>query len=280
MTDYQKYKTSNKLLFCGIGLLIIAQFLPVVNSHNNNDVVDHLYGGLLLFFNIDIFRFPKTSLYAFACWLSLASIYQCKNGRYLGQKSLPLLPITALTLGIIYLFLIPTTNAGTLFSLSNNNKANPLGMTVWLGSLTAILASALMQRTIPEQGNGWSVDRRTFSERLLRQPISKGQNAFTILYALSVLGWPICSFISLFSIGYLILDSISIWTAIDIVATNLLVLLYPFYYIKWLKYAFRQSRNRKRPYLFFLTSISPHILAMGCFFLIGLGLKDVPPLTP
>ena len=279
MTDYQKYKISNRLLFLGIGLLIMTQFLPIATSHMNHCSDDNIYGGLLLFFNIEIFRYPKTSLFAIACWLSLASIYQCKNGRYLGQKSLPLLPITALTLGIIYLFLIPTTNAVPLFSLGNY-KANPLGMTVWLGSLTAILASALMQRTIPEQGNGWSVDKRTFSERLLGQPISKGQNAFTILYALSVLGWPICSFISLFSIGNLILDSISIWTAIDIVATNLLVLLYPFYYIKWLKYAFRQSRNRKRPYLFFLTSISPHILAMGCFFLIGLGLKDVPPLTP
>lgn len=278
MTDYQKYKISNKLLYWGIGLLIIAQFLPVVNSHNNNDVVDHLYGGLLLFFNFEIFRYPKTSLFAIACWLSLASIYRCKNGRYLGQKSLPLLPITALTLGIIYLFLIPTTNGVPLSH--DDNRANPYGMTVWLGSLAAFLASALIQRTISEQGNGWSVDKRTFSERIFGQPLSKGQNAFTILYALSVLGWPICSFISLFSIGNLILDSISIWTAIDIVATNLLVLLYPFYYIKWLKYAFRQSRNRKRPYLFYLTSISPHILAMGCFFLIGLGLKDVPPLTP
>ena len=256
----------------------MTQFLPIATSHMNHCSDDNIYGGLLLFFNIDIFRFPKTSLYAFACWLSLASIYQCKNGRYLGQKSLPLLPITALSLGIIYLFLIPTTNAVPLSF--GDNSANPLGMTVWLGSLTAILASAQIQRTIPEQGNGWSMDKRTFSERLLGQPISKGQNAFTILYALSVLGWPICSFISLFSIGNLILDSISIWTAIDIVATNLLVLLYPFYYIKWLKYAFRQSRNRKRPYLFFLTSISPHIMAMGCFFLIGLGLKDVPPLTP
>lgn len=279
MTDYQKYKISNKLLYWGIGLLILAQFLPVVDSYIDNYVINDLPGVWLVLLNFEIFRYPKTSLFAIACWLSLASIYRCKNGRYLGQKSLPLLPITALTLGIIYLFLIPTTNAVPLFSLGNY-KANPLGMTVWLGSLTAILASALIQRTIPEQGNGWSVDKRTFSERLLGQPISKGQNAFTILYALSVLGWPICSFISLFSIGNLILDSISIWTAIDIVATNLLVLLYPFYYIKWLKYAYCQSQNRKYPYLFYVISFFPHILAMGCLVLLHIGLKDVPPLTP
>ena len=278
MTDYQKYKISNRLLFLGIGLLIMTQFLPIATSHMNHCPDDNIYGGLLLFFNIEIFSHPKTSLYAFGCWLSLASIYQCKNGRYLGQKSLPLLPITALSLGIIYLFLIPTTNAVPLSF--GANSANPSGMTVWLGSLTAILASALMQRTIPEQGNGWSVDKRTFSERLFGQPLTAGQNAFTILYAVSILGWPLCSIIPLFSIGNLILDSISIWTAIDIVATNLLVLLYPFYYIKWLKYAFRQSRNRKYPCLFYVISFFPHILAMGCLVLLHIGLKDVPPLTP
>lgn len=278
MTDYQKYKISNKLLYWGIGLLILAQFLPVVDSYIDNYVINDLPGVWLVLLNFEIFRYPKTSLFAIACWLSLASIYRCKNGRYLGQKSLPLLPITALAFGIIYLFLIPTTNGVPLSH--DDHRANPYGMTVWLGSLAAFLASALIQRTIPEQGNGWSVDKRTFSERLFGQPLSKGQNAFTILYALSVLGWPLCSGISIFCIFHLILSPISIWTAIDIVATNLLVLLYPFYYIKWLKYAFRQSRNRKYPYLFYVISFFPHILTMGCLVLLYIGLKDVPPLTP
>lgn len=278
MTDYQKYKISNRLLFLGIGVLIMTQFLPIATSHMNHCPDDNIYGGLLLFFNIEIFSHPKTSLYAIACWLSLASIYRCKNGRYLGQKSLPLLSITALTLGIIYLFLIPTTNGVPLSH--DDNRANPYGMTVWLGSLAAFLASALIQRTISEQGNGWSVDKRTFSERLFGQPLSKGQNAFTILYALSVLGWPLCSGISLFSIFHLILSPISIWTAIDILVFNLLVLPYPFYYIKWLKHAYCQSQNRKYPYLFYVISFFPHILAMGCLVLLYIGLKDVPPLTP
>lgn len=277
--DYSnKYKYASALWKIGlafflISILFLTPLTRIIDGHVDSDpfVLTYSYmffeGGFRSIINTDYFAIQY--IFAAASLLALFAVYRCNNLSYINHKSLPILPILSILIGIgiiIWLCEEPTYKT-RIIRLYNKKiveiiylRINWMDYWVWIISLLCILSSSLLQCSIKHDEAEALIkvqnekftrnENNSFLSKMLGGAPDTLQKIFICLMVLSLIPWFIIVLIhSEYGFDYYCKDWITI--------------LYPITTFLLMKLMFRMSVRWKKRWIFYLVP------------LVGILLKDI-----
>ena len=282
MEEYKKYKYASVLWKIGLAFFLISILfmIPLVRIESTGHVDsepfiwDYLYmtfeGGFRFIINSDFFAVQY--IFAAASLLALFAVYRCNNLSYINHKSLPILPILSISIGIGIIIYLCDEPAYKLHIPLYNKKIvkiiylriNWIGYWVWMFSLLCILSSSLLQRSIKynmgealikaENEKLTRNENYSFFSKMLGGTPDTLQKIFICLMVLSLIPWFIATcMIVLIHSEY----------GFDYYFKNWITILYPITTFLLMKLMFRLSVRWKRRWIFYLVP------------LVGILLKDI-----
>ncbi len=281
--DYKKYKYASALWKIGLTFFIISiLFLtPLIEiestGHVDSDpfVLTYSYmffeGGFRSIINSDFFAVQY--IFAAASLLALFAVYRCNNLSYINHKSLLILPILAISIGIgiiIYLCDEPTYKL-RIIPLYNKKivkiiylRISWIGYWSWMVSLLCILSSSLLQCSInydmgetlikAENEKLTRNENYSFFSKMLGGTPDTLQKIYICLMVLSLIPWFIvtCMIVLIHSeYGF------------DYYFKDWITILYPITTFLLMKLMFKLSVHWKKRWIFYLVP------------LVGILLKDI-----
>lgn len=273
MTDLQKNKWAKQAWIIGSFLLILALSMsPIVHVYDSFEGGDSGFMVMLIcLFRLLNMNLSVELLYGIATISALITIYHFIGSGFLGQKSLPLLPIVAIVLGLAFMPLVSTIEP----TPNSNEIAVRLGWDgylVWMLSLVCILIGSLLQRNINYKETNMETSnvsceipvqrkQRTFVALVLGGDPSIFQKIFFWLMLLSCFWWPLGVLMSAF------LFDAPINNFVDGLGRYGLVLnifAYPATIIFMMRFLFQLSNRKGQYWIFYLTPLVP--VALFLFF--------------
>lgn len=283
MEDSNKYKYASVLWKIGLAFFLISiLFLtPLIEIESTGHVDselfiwDYLYmtfeGGFRSIIDSDFFAVQY--IFAAASLLALFAVYRCNNLSYINHKSLPILPILSILIGIgiiIWLCNEPTYKL-RIIPLYNKKivkiiylRINWIGYWGWMVSLLCILSSSLLQRSIKynmgealikvENEKLTRNENYSFFSKMLGGTPDTLQKIFICLMVLSLIPWFIMT---------CIIVIIKSDYGFDYYFKDWITILYPITTFFLMKLMFRLSVRWKRRWIFYLVP------------LVGILLKDI-----
>lgn len=282
--DYSnKYKYASALWKIGltfflISILFLTPLIEIESTgHVDSDpfVLTYSYmffeGGFRSIINSDFFAVQY--IFAAASLLALFAVYRCNNLSYINHKSLPILPILSILIGIgiiIWLCNEPTYKT-RIIPLYNKKiveiiylRINWMDYLVWMISLLCILSSSLLQCSIKHDEAEALIkaqnekltknENNSFFSKLLGGTPDTLQKIFICLMVLSLIPWFIATcMIVLIHSEY----------GFDYYFKDWITILYPITTFLLMKLMFRMSVRWKKRWIFFLVP------------LVGILLKDI-----
>ena len=283
MEDSKKNKYASVLWKIGLAFFLISiLFLtPLIEiestGHVDSDpfVLTYSYmffeGGFRSIINSDFFVIQY--IFAAASLLALFAVYRCNNLSYINHKSLPILPILSISIGIGIIIYLCDEPAYKLHIIPLYNKKivkiiylriNWIDYWVWMFSLLCILSSSLLQRSIKydmgealikaENEKLTRNENYSFFSKMLGGTPDTLQKIFICLMVLSLIPWFIATcMIVLIHSEY----------GFDYYFKDWITILYPITTFLLMKLMFRLSVRWKRRWIFYLVP------------LVGILLKDI-----
>ncbi len=275
MEDSKKYKYASALWKIGIAFFLISiQFLtPLIEvestGHVDSDpfVLTYSYmffeGGFRSIINSDFFAVQY--IFAAASLLALFAVYLCNNLSYINHKSLLILPILAISIGIgiiIYLCDEPTYKL-RIIPLYNKKivkiiylRISWIGYWSWMVSLLCILSSNLLQCSInydmgetlikAENEKLTRNENYSFFSKMLGGTPDTLQKIYICLMVLSLIPWFIvtCMIVLIHSeYGF------------DYYFKDWITILYPITTFLLMKLMFRLSIHWRKRWIFYLVPL-------------------------
>ena len=283
MEDSKKNKYASALWKIGLAIFLISiLFLtPLIEIESTGHVDselfiwDYLYmtfeGGFRFIINSDFFVIQY--IYAAASFLALFAVYHCNSLSYISHKSLLILPILAISIGIGIIIYLCDEPAYKLRIIPLYNKKivkiiylriNWIGYWGWMVSLLCILSSSLLQRSInydmgealikAENEKLTKNENNSIFSKMLGGTPDTLQKIFICLMFLSLIPWFIATcMIVLIHSEY----------GFDYYFKDWITILYPIITFFLMKLMFRLSVRWKRRWIFYLVP------------LVGILLKDI-----
>lgn len=282
--DYSnKYKYASALWKIGltfflISILFLTPLIEVESTgHVDSDPSVWTYsymafeGGFHSIINSDFFAVQY--IFAAASLLALFAVYRCNNLSYINHKSLPILPILSILIGIgiiIWLCEEPTYKT-RIIPLYNKKiveiiylRINWMGYWVWMFSLLCILSSSLLQCSInydmgetlikAENEKMTRNENNSIFSKMIGETPDTLQKIFICLMFLSLIPWFIAT---------CIIVIIKSDYGFDYYFKDWITILYPITTFLLMKWMFKLSVHWKKRWIFYLVP------------LVGILLKDI-----